>query len=164
MTFLNKANFNELQKLFFEEFNKCVLNQDVFKETDLKIHFDDIDKQLEITLQHPVSEDYNIWISIKKEIIVFFNIFHNHFDNYSEEKTKKELVEGSINYIKELLTAQEIIITKLYKGKREFRYRLDIMIKNSAKVTLENYYVGFSGVIFFLPTKTITLKTSFIKK
>lgn len=125
------------------------------------MQFNNNEKELEITLHNHVSDDYNILIYIKDEIVVFFNVFHTHFENYSEEKSEKELIEESIECIKEFLTAKEIIITKFYKGKREFKSKLDIINKNGDRLPSAVASIGFGGLLFFIKTKEIILKTTF---
>lgn len=157
MLLVNELSINSLQRLFIKEFNK----QERLINANTKMNFHN--KEMLITFSHPTNKDYNILVSVKEEIIVFINVFHTHFENYSEEKIEEELVEGSLNYVKELLTAQEIIITKLSKGGKEYKYKLDIVTKGGTKVCLEDIYVGVSGALLFMPTKEAMSKASFTK-
>lgn len=160
----NKLNL--LQKTFINSFedymSSLYRNFPMLNNIDIEFNFDSLSDEVEITICNPKNEDYNIFISISNEIIVFFNHFHMHFENYSNDKEIPALVEEALIMIGLLITAKEIIITILVKGKSEYKRKLDVTRQDGSKQTIENYYVGFNFLLFFIPTKEISISVTFI--
>ncbi len=115
-----------------------------------------------VTVFHPRNEKYNIDVSVGEEIIVFFDDFHFHHENYTDrEKTIEQIVEESISQLKGLLTADQIIVTKFLKRKNVYKISLEIEHDGHREI-VEDIFVGFKGFLWFTPTQKKVRTTSFI--
>lgn len=116
-----------------------------------------------VTIEHPTDRSYNLTITVdSEELVTCFGEFHNHYETHSqaEERPPDILVAEAINWIRLLVTADQIVITRRLKGQVVYRKTLEAIFLDNKQV-LENIYMGCRGLLFFLPTEKTVAITSF---
>jgi hypothetical protein len=150
-------NNSFLKELFTTQLQKLLDSLDGTKPDTVKRNDGDT---LIITISHPSNKRFDIVVTVDEEIIVFFDDFHTHCENYSNDSPVEEIVQDVIIYLQHLLTADQIIITKLSKGTYNYKNVLEIVTGGNRKV-IDCFYVGFAGLLFFLPKRKVSLSTNF---
>jgi hypothetical protein len=155
---IDVKKLNSLQKLFLENIEFLI------KESDnkIQIEFNDELQQFVVTIRNPKSSEYDISIYIDVEIIIFFNSFHMHHDNFGFEKEKSlnKVAKEALDDLKLLLTSK-MRVTSYYRNNKKFRATLDILNSSGNWERIYNWAYAWKLLLFFIPTTKITEEVSF---
>ncbi len=119
--------------------------------------------EMRVMIAHPEERAFNLTMVVDdQEIVANFSEFHSHYENYStaEKRPPEKIVEEAMAWIRYLVTADQIVITRLLKGQGVYKKTLEAVHQGNNTV-LENIYVGCRGLFFFLPTEKTVVTTSF---
>ena len=154
-----------LKELFTDRFQLLLYSHNLMEQFNLKFIWESTKRnekdEIMATIFHPSNRDFDIVVAVGEEIIIFFNEFHFHHENFSdEEKVLNEVVNDAIAQIQQILTADQITITKWQKGKNVYRNVLEVEHQGQTEV-IGNCNIGFRGLLFFIPTRKTAITTAF---
>lgn len=156
MDFEFEERLNSFQDLFLKLLITVDKNVDQYEIS----YNDDL---LWISKHHPTNSSFDISLSISdNEIILFFNEYHEHYENYSDpKKLQEDVAIEAIEALNLLIDSSKIEIVRLFKGSRVFRYILNVTDNDGVEQTFQDLIVGWWGFAFFIPTTQKKVITSF---
>lgn len=154
---LKIQQLNDLQKCFIKSFDslQSLYSRYSLDQSDIEIKMDG-DNVLEVTMPHPVQSEYNIIVFIDEEIIIFFNRFHSHHDNFADERSFEEVVESALREI-EIILSSKHQITIFSKGQKIYKETWQIISPTGEREIMQRCYHSWIRPFFGVQKEVVEI-------